>query len=126
MDVDPNNVLHTSPERFGPVENIFIKRYPTARVPTDTIAIAASPLIFVFCPLLNKMIALIIVIGKIMTILFVTLSIVAIAIAPNATCDNPSPIKENRFNTSVTPINDEHNAISVPTINAYHTKGYWK
>lgn len=34
MDVDPNNVLHTSPERFGPVENIFIKRYPIASVPT--------------------------------------------------------------------------------------------
>ena len=45
------------------------------------------------------------------------------AIAPKATCDKPSPIKESRFNTSVTPKSDEHKAISTPTTNAYCTRG---
>ena len=48
IEVEPNNVLHTSPERLGPVENIFIRRYPIASAPTEIMAIAASPLIFVF------------------------------------------------------------------------------
>ena len=47
IEVEPNNVLHTSPDRFGPVENIFISRYPIANAPTESIATAASPLILV-------------------------------------------------------------------------------
>ena len=48
---------------------------------------------------------------------------VATAIAPNATCERPSPINEKRFKTSVTPNNEEHKAIKTPTIKAYCTKG---
>ena len=86
MEVEPNNVLQTSPERLEEdVEKIFIRRYPIAREATDIIAIAASPLIFVFCPVLRSKIAQIIVINKTRGISFVMLSIAAIAIAPKAT-----------------------------------------
>ena len=37
------------------------------------------------------------VIGRTITVLFVKLATLAIAIAPNATCDRPSPMKEKRF-----------------------------
>ena len=50
MEVEPNSVLQTSPERLDEVENRFIRRYPMASAPTEIMAIAASPLIFVFCP----------------------------------------------------------------------------
>ena len=66
----------------------------------------------------------IIVTGITMIALLVILNIDAMAIAPNATCESPSPIKENLFKTSVTPRSDEHKAIKVPTINAYLTNGY--
>ena len=42
----------------------------------------------------------------------------AMAMAPKATWDRPSPMKENRFSTSVTPSSEEHKAISTPTISA--------
>ena len=48
MEVEPNNVLHTSPEILAEVENKFMKRYPSARAPTEIIARVASPLILVF------------------------------------------------------------------------------
>ena len=48
---------------------------------------------------------------------------VAIAIAPKATWESPSPINEKRFNTKETPKSDEHKAIKTPTIKAYWTKG---
>ena len=50
----------------------------------------------------------------------------AMAIAPNATCERPSPIYENLFNTRITPRSDEHSAISTPTMSAYLTNGYEK
>ena len=78
----------------------------------------------VFCPVFSKRIAHIIVTGSINIILLEILSTDATAIAPNATCDNPSPINENLFKTSVTPRSEEHNAIKTPTINAYLTNGY--
>ena len=87
-------------------------------------AIAASPLIFVFWPVLRRSIAQRTVTGRINSILLVRLSTEPTAIAPNATCESPSPIKEKRFNTSVTPSSEEHSAISTPTINAYLTNGY--
>ena len=59
-----------------------------------------------------------------MQILLVKFKTDATAMAPKATCDNPSPIKENRFSTKVTPSKDEHNAISTPTIKAYLTNEY--
>ena len=124
MDVEPNRVLHTSPDTFGPVENIFISMYPIASALTDIMATAASPLIFVFCPVLNNRIAHTIVTGRINNILFVKFNTAATAIAPNATWESPSPINEKRFRTSVTPSSEEHIAISTPTIIAYRTNGY--
>ena len=124
IDVDPNNVLQTSPETFGPVLNTFIKRYPIASELTEIIAMAASPLIFVFCPVRSNNTAQTMVTGKIKSILLLNFITAATAIAPNATCDKPSPIYEKRFNTSVTPSNDEQSAISTPTISAYQTNGY--
>ena len=64
-----------------------------------------------------------IVTGIIKIVLLTNLKIVATAIAPKATWESPSPIKEKRFNTSVTPKREEHNAIKTPTINAYRTNG---
>ena len=71
---------------------MFIKRYPNANAPTEIMAIAASPLIFVFCPVLRSRIAQITVTGRINTILFVKFRTDATAIAPNATWESPSPI----------------------------------
>ena len=48
----------------------------------------------------------------------------ATAIAPKATCESPSPMKEKRFKTSVTPKSAATRAMSVPTTTARHTKGY--
>ena len=59
-----------------------------------------------------------------MTVLFVSFRTDPIAIAPNATWDNPSPINENLFRTSVAPKSDEHKAIRTPTTSAYLTNGY--
>ena len=124
MEVDPNNVLQTSPDRFGPVENRFISKYPIASAPTEIMAMAASPLIFVFCPVRSSKMAHKMVTGKINNILFVKFKIDATAIAPKATWDKQSPINEKRFNTSVTPSREEHRAIRIPTISAYFTNGY--
>ena len=123
MDMEPKSVVHTSPDTFEELGNRFIIIYPKASAPTDSIAIAASPFILVFCPFLRRSIANTIVIGSTIIILFVKLSIVAIANAPKATWDNPSPINEYLFKTSVTPSSDEQRAISTPTIRAYLTKG---
>ena len=72
MDVEPNNVEHTSPVRFEDVEKIFIIRYPKARAATDIIAMAASPLIFAFFPERRSITALITVTGSTIIILFET------------------------------------------------------
>ena len=124
IDVEPNNVLHTSPETFADDEKIFISIYPAASDPTDIIATAASPLIFVFPPVLRSSTAHMIVKTITSGVFTVISSTEAIARAPNATCERPSPINENRLSTSVTPSRDEHNAISTPTIRAYLTNGY--
>ena len=118
------DVLHTSPDILEPVENTFIRRYPTASAPTEIMAIAASPLIFVLCPVRRSKTAQITVTGITKSILLLMFSTEAMAIAPNATWESPSPIKEKRFRTSVTPRREEHSAIKTPTINAYHTNGY--
>ena len=49
---------------------------------------------------------------------------VAIANAPNPTCDSPSPIIEFLFKTIVIPIKDEQIDISIPTIKALTIKLY--
>ena len=124
IEVDPNRVEHTSPERFDDDEKIFMIRYPKARVLTEIIAMAASPLIFAFSPERRSNTAHMTVTGSTSIISFVNCMTVATDIAPKATCDNPSPIKENLLRTSVTPRSDEHNAIRIPTIIAYLTNGY--
>ena len=118
IDVEPNKVLHTSPATFDAVEKTFKSRYPIDKAPTESIAIIESPLSLVLCPVRRSKIAQTAVTGKTMSILFVTLSIVAIATAPNATCDSPSPIKENRFSTKTVPKSDEHSEINTPVMSA--------
>ena len=122
IDAEPNSVLHTSPERFADVENKFIIRYPIASEPTEIMAIAASPLILVLFPVLSSNTAQITVAGRTKSISLVKFSTAAIAIAPKAVWESPSPINEKRFKTSVTPRSEEHRAISTPTIKAYRTK----
>lgn len=123
MEVAPNNVLHTSPARFVDTENKFISKYPIAREPTEIIAMAASPLIFLFCWVLRSNTAQPIVTGVTKIKLFVKFKTEAMEIAPKATWDKPSPIYEKRFSTKVTPIREEHRAISTPTIKVYLTNG---
>ena len=123
IEVEPNRVVHTSPARFDPLENTFITRYPKAIAPTDIIVIDASPFIFPLLPPFKSKIAAIMVTGNTSTILSVRLNTVDTATAPNATCESPSPINENRFNTRITPSSEEHSAISMPTTIAYLTKG---
>jgi len=111
-------VLHTSPERLDEVEKRFISRYPMASAPTEIMATAASPLIFVFCPVRSSRTAQTTVTPSVRGISSVSPSTAAIAIAPKATWESPSPMKENLFSTSVTPRSDEQSAISTPTMSA--------
>ena len=124
IESEPNSVEHTSPDRFDEVEKMFIKRYPKASAPTEIMAIAASPFTFVFAPVRSSNIALTIVTGSTIIVSFVKLSTAAMAIAPKATCERPSPMKEKRLSTKVTPRSDEQSAIRMPTIKAYLTIGY--
>ena len=86
--------------------------------PTEIMATAASPLIFVCCPVRSSNMAQTTVTPSVRGISSVIPSTAAMAMAPNATWDRPSPIKENRFSTSVTPSSDEQSAIRTPTTNA--------
>lgn len=79
-------------------------------------ATAASPFTFAFCPVRSSKIAANTVRGRTTAVSFDTSKIVATAIAPKATWDNPSPIKENLFNTRETPNNEDERAIKTPTI----------
>ncbi|MPM82511.1 hypothetical protein SDC9_129572 [bioreactor metagenome] len=124
IDVEPNNVLQTSPDTLADLEKTFKIKYPKANAPTESIAIAASPLIFAFWLDFNSITAAMVVTGKIISMLSVRFKTVPNAIAPNATCDNPSPIKDILFNTNVTPKREEQSATNIPTTIAYLTKGY--
>ena len=124
IEVEPNNVLQTSPDKFAAVEKRFIIKQPIASAPTEIIAIMASPLIFVFCPVRSSSTALTIVIPIIRGIFSVIFNTVAIVIAPNATWERPSPMNEKRLSTRVTPRSEEHRAISTPTTSAQRTNGY--
>ena len=64
-----------------------------------------------------------IVTGSTSSISSVRLNTAATARAPKATWLSPSPMKENRLSTSVTPNREAHRAISTPTTRAYRTKG---
>lgn len=54
MEVEPNSVVHTSPDKLPDTGKRFMSKYPTAREPTDIIAIAASPFTLAFCPRRNR------------------------------------------------------------------------
>ncbi len=54
MEVEPKSVEHTSPDTLDETENTLSIRYPTAIEPTESIAIAASPLSLVLFPVLSK------------------------------------------------------------------------
>ena len=75
-------------------------------------------------PVRRRKIAAITVTGIISSVLLASLNIVAIARAPKATWDSPSPMKEKRFSTRVTPRREEQRAVKTPTISEYLTKGY--
>ena len=89
-----------------------------ASEPTEIMAMAASPLIFVFCPVRSSRMALTMVMPRVSGISSVRPNTAATAIAPNATWESPSPMNENRFKTSVTPSREEQSAISTPTASA--------
>ena len=85
IKAEPKRVEQTSPERFAGGENIFIRKYPKARAPTEIIATEASPLILEFSLEHNMIIAQIIVRGRIKRVVAdVIFKIEAIAIAPKA------------------------------------------
>lgn len=123
IDVEPKSVLQTSPEIFADAENKFTIRYPKANEETEIRAMAASPFILAFWPVLSRRIAAKIVTGRIIIVLFERCRTVATESAPKATWLNPSPIKEKRFKTKVTPSKEEHKAIRTPQIIAYCTNG---
>lgn len=97
---------------------MFISRYPTASAPVEIMAIAASPWILVFCPVRRSSTALSTVMTMTRGISLEICSTPAMAMAPKATWERPSPMKEKRFSTSVTPSRDEQKAISTPTTSA--------
>lgn len=122
MDVEPNNVVHTSPERFVFGEKMFMRRYPNASAEVEMSARLVSPLIFEFCFPHKSMIAKMVVTGRIKYVGVVIFKTDAKAKAPNAVWLSPSPMNENLFKTSVTPRSEEHNAMTTPVITAYWTK----
>ena len=85
---------------------------------TEIMAMAASPLIFVFWPVRSSSTAASTVTGSTKSMSSVRFRIPATASAPKATWESPSPMKEKRRSTSVTPSREEHSAISTPTISA--------
>ena len=121
MDAEAKSAEHTSPATLDETGNMLIIRYPTASAPTDITATAASPFSFAFLPVLSKRIAAATVMGITIKTLSVRLSTVAIAVAPKATWERPSPINEKRFSTRITPKSAEQRAMRTPTARADHT-----
>lgn len=96
---------------------------PIAKELDDIKAIAESPCILLFSFNFNIRKEASVTIGK-AKVKGVKCRTVASAKAPNPTCDNPSPIIEFLFRTSVIPINDEQIEIRIPTIKALTIKLY--
>lgn len=93
--VEPKSEVHTSPERLPEADsggNLFKTIYPADSVATDIIAIAESPLILLLFPIPRSSIATTIVTGITIKRSFEKLRAAAIAIAPNATWESPSPM----------------------------------
>ena len=94
MEVEPKSVLHTSPDTLAEAENMLSSRYPNAIEPTENMAKAASPFIFVLVPVLRRSTAQSTVTGRTIMSSVLTDKTAAIAIAPKATWERPSPINE--------------------------------
>ena len=65
-----------------------------AMAPTEIMAMAASPFIFAFCPVRSKRMAKAVVTSRIKGMSSVKPATAATAMAPKATWESPSPIKE--------------------------------
>ena len=89
-----------------------------ASAPTDSMAMAASPCIFVSRPVRSSKMAQATVTPNVRGMWSVSPSTADTDMAPKATWDRPSPIKENLRSTSVTPSREEHRAMSTPTTKA--------
>ena len=100
---------------------IEIRNVPTASAEADRAAIAASPLIFAFWLIRSIMMAETITIG-IENSRGAIPSTVAIAVAPKATCDSPSPIIDCLRRTRLEPMSAEHKVIMIPTTKARRIK----
>ena len=84
IDVEPNSVVQTSPERFVGGAKRFRKRYPNAREPTLIIPTAASAFTIEEGRLQRRRTAKTMVTARTKYMLFEKLSTVATASAPNA------------------------------------------
>ena len=84
IEVEPNKVVHTSPERFVGGAKRFRKRYPNASEPTLIIPTAASAFTMEEGLLQRRRTANTIVTARTKYMLFEKLSTVATASAPNA------------------------------------------
>ncbi len=100
-----------------------LMKTPIASALLEIKAIAASPLILLFLLNFRRRKAAMTTIG-IDSLSGAILSAAAIEIAPNPTCDSPSPIIENLFNTRLTPRREAESATSSPTIKAFFKKSY--
>ena len=92
INVEPNKVLHTSPERLAGGEKMFIKKYPIARAPVEIMATLASPFIFEFSFVHKIKTANKTVTGRTKIVSQESFKTEAIAIAPNAVWESPSPM----------------------------------
>lgn len=94
-----------------------VTRIPIARALLEIKAMAASPLIFEFELTRSSKNAAITQTG-IETARGAQLKAIAMAIVPKPTWLKPSPIMENRFNTSVTPKSEAQMEIIIPATSA--------
>ena len=90
-DIDAVFITHSHVDHVSGLD-VFIRKYPTARAPTEIIATLASPFILEFSFAHKIIIAQSTVKGRTKTVLPLSFKIEAIAIAPKAVCDKPSPI----------------------------------
>ncbi len=99
-----------------------IIKTPIAKELTETRPIIASPFILLFSLNLSSKKATIINIGRDTSIGFISRA-TAIAIAPKATWESPSPIIEYLFKTKLTPKREAQTETKKPTIKALTKNG---
>ena len=123
IEVEPNNVLQTSPATLADDANTFTSKYPMARELTDNMAMNESPRMRDWLLAQRRQTAHTTVNGNTNNMGMTSFRIVATESAPNATWESPSPSREKRLRTSVTPRREEQRAIKTPTTSACCTKG---